>query len=53
MWRHRQVPGQHYHRLAPFFPPGVSLPLDAVKRIPDMVAFAEQMSLADTAKWLR
>jgi hypothetical protein len=44
---------KRYHRLAPVFPPGVSMPLDAVKRIPDMIQFAESLDLSDTVKWLR
>jgi len=44
---------ERYHRLAPVFPPGVSLPLDAVKRIPDMIQFAESVDLSATVKWLR
>ncbi len=48
-----QILGDQYHRLAPVFPPGVSMPMDAVKRIPDMVAFAEQVPLGDTVNWLR
>ena len=45
--------GKRYHRLAPVFPPGVSLPLDAIKRIPDMIQFAEGIDLASTIKWLK
>ena len=45
--------GEQYCRLAPVFPPGVSYPLDAVKRVPEMVKFAEGIELTDTAKWLR
>src|SRR3990172_6957786 len=37
----QKILGDQYHRLAPVFPPGVSLPLDAVKRVPDMIQFAE------------
>lgn len=49
----QKILGEQYHRLAPVFPPGVSLPLDAVKRIPDMVQFAEAVDLSATTKWLR
>jgi patatin-like phospholipase/acyl hydrolase len=48
-----QILNQRYHRLAPVFPPGVSYPLDAVERVPEMVAFAEQVNIKDTAQWLR
>ncbi len=49
----RQLLGARYHRLAPVFPPGTSLPLDAVKRIPEMVAFAESVDLGPTVEFLR
>ena len=49
----QKILGEQYHRLAPVFPPGVSLPLDAVKRVPDMIQFAEGADLAATTKWLR
>ena len=49
----QKILGDQYHRLAPVFPPGVSLPLDAVKRVPDMVQFAEGADLAAATKWLR
>jgi hypothetical protein len=44
---------ERYHRLAPTFPPGISMPLDAVKRIPEMIQFAESIDLSATIKWLR
>jgi hypothetical protein len=49
----QQFLGEHYHRLAPVFAPGVSLPLDAVKRVPEMVAFAEGVKLDRTVQWLQ
>ncbi|HLB50507.1 MAG TPA: patatin-like phospholipase family protein [Anaerolineales bacterium] len=49
----QKILGEQYHRLAPVFPPGVSLPLDAVKRVPDMIQFAEGADLTATTKWLR
>ena len=49
----RQLLGARYHRLAPVFPPGTTLPLDAVKRIPEMVAFAESVDLGPTVEFLR
>jgi len=48
----QKILAEQYHRLAPVFPPGVSLPLDAVKRIPDMVQFAEGVDLSAATKWL-
>lgn len=49
----KQLLGDNYHRLAPTFPPGVSLPLDAVDRVNEMVAFAEAVDLAPTVDWLK
>jgi patatin-like phospholipase/acyl hydrolase len=49
----RQLLGPRYHRLAPVFPAGTSLPLDAVKRVPEMVAFAESVDLGPTVEFLR
>jgi hypothetical protein len=39
-------------RLAPVFPPGVSIASDDVKRVPEMVSFAEQVPLENTVAWL-
>jgi hypothetical protein len=44
--------GNNYHRLAPVFPPGLSLPLDAIKRVPDMVQFAKDVNLSATTRWM-
>ena len=44
--------GGRYHRLAPVFPPGVRMPLDAVARVPEMVAFAEAVDLAAARDFL-
>ncbi len=48
-----QILGERYHRLAPVFPPGVSIPMDGVDRIPYMVEFAKGIDLAATAQWLK
>lgn len=48
----RQLLGRRYHRLAPAFPPGQSIALDDVKRIPDLVHFAQNVRLGGTARWL-
>lgn len=48
----KQILGESYFRLAPNFPPGVSIPLDDVKRIPDMVTFAMNIPLESTVAWL-
>jgi len=48
----RQILGSRYHRMAPVFPPGVSIPMDAVDRVPEMVRFAEGVDLSETIHWL-
>lgn len=48
----KQILGNHYHRLAPKFPPGVSIPLDDVRRVPDMINFANSVNLRDTIDWM-
>lgn len=49
----RQLLGDRYHRLAPVFPPGATVPLDAVEKVPYMVELAESLPLDDTIAWLR
>lgn len=49
----RQLLADRYHRLAPAFPPGVRMPLDAVARVPEMIAFAQSVDLGETAAFLR
>ncbi len=52
----KQILGDKYHRLAPVFPPNISIPMDAVDRIPYMVEFAEsnkRVNLTATVKWLK
>ena len=48
-----QVLGNRYHRLAPVFPAGVSVPMDAVDRIPYMIDFAKNLPIDDIIDWLR
>lgn len=45
--------GRNYHRLAPTFPPGTVIPMDAARRVPELVAFANAIDLRGTARWLR
>lgn len=47
-----QMLRERYHRLAPIFPEGVNLPLDAVDGIPFMVDFAEAWPIDETIDWL-
>jgi patatin-like phospholipase/acyl hydrolase len=48
----RQLLGDHYHRLAPSFPAGTTIPLDDVEKIPYMIQFAESRPIDDTIRWL-
>jgi len=48
-----QMLGDNYHRLAPVFPPKVSIPMDEVKKIPYMIDFAHGLDLDPTIDWLR
>ena len=49
----QQILGERYHRLAPVFSEGVTVPMDDVDKIPYMVEFAESLPLDDTIKWLK
>lgn len=49
----RQFLGQDYHRLAPVFPPGIKIPMDGVKKIPEMIEFAESLDIENTLRWLK
>lgn len=48
----RQMLRERYHRLAPVFPVGVSVPMDDISKIPYMVQFAETLPIEDTINWL-
>ncbi len=48
----RQLLGARYHRLAPTFPPGKSYAMDDVKRVDEMIEFANQVNLDETIAWL-
>jgi patatin-like phospholipase/acyl hydrolase len=49
----KQILGSRYYRLSPTFPPGVSIQMDEVKRIPDMIAYANNVAIADAVTWLK
>lgn len=49
----RQLLGEAYHRLAPTFGPGKNFPLDGVKKVSEMVNFANAVDLDSTVDWLR
>jgi predicted acylesterase/phospholipase RssA len=48
-----QLLGARYHRLAPMFPPGTTIGMDAVDQIPYLIEFAQGLDLSATADWLR
>lgn len=48
-----QLLDSRYHRLAPEFPPDVCIPMDAVKKIPYMIQFAQSQNLSNTTQWLQ
>lgn len=49
----RQVLGANYHRVSPVFASGLSIPLDAVDRIPELIQIAESIDLSATVNWLQ
>jgi patatin-like phospholipase/acyl hydrolase len=48
-----QMLRERYHRLAPVFPPDVSIPMDGVKKIPYMIQFAERLDLRPAVRWVK
>lgn len=44
---------KHYRRLAPFFKPGITVDLDDVGRVGEMLAMAQTIDIADVVSWLR
>jgi hypothetical protein len=49
----RQMLHSRYHRLAPVFPEGVSVPMDAIDKISYMPEFAERAPLDMSIAWLQ
>jgi len=49
----KQILCDRYCRLAPVFPSDVSIPMDAVKKMPYMVEFADQVKLKKTTDWMK
>jgi len=49
----QQMLRDRYHRLAPVFPPNVSIPMDEVKKIPYMIGFADGLRLTKTVDWMK
>ncbi|MGB7919090.1 MAG: patatin-like phospholipase family protein [Desulfobacterales bacterium] len=48
-----QILDANYHRLAPVFPTGTTVPMDAVDKIPYLIDFAESLVLDKTIAWLK
>lgn len=48
-----QILGRAYHRLAPVFPPDKVIAMDAVRRIPELLAFSGEVDIVDAAAWLK
>ncbi len=48
-----QMLRDRYHRLAPVFPPDVSISMDEVKKIPYMIGFADGLKISKTVDWMR
>jgi len=48
-----QMLRNRYHRLAPVFPPDVSISMDDVKKTPYMIQFAEGLDLRPTVRWMK
>jgi len=49
----KQLMGPRYNRLAPVFPPGVSMGLDDVERAPEMVKFANDLRDKKDPDWVK
>jgi patatin-like phospholipase/acyl hydrolase len=48
----RQILGDRYHRVAPVFPAGTSVPMDAVDRVAYMEEFARSVRLDAATEWI-
>jgi hypothetical protein len=49
----RQILDVRYHRLAPVFPPGITVNMDDVKKIDYLIQFAESVPIESTITWLK
>jgi len=49
----RQILGDRYCRMSPIFKPDKTIPLDAVDKIPDLVAMAGRFDLSIATRWLQ
>lgn len=48
----KQILSERYHRLAPVFPEGMKIDMDAVDKIEDMIQFTNGVSIDQTVKWI-
>lgn len=48
-----QILGERYHRLEPIFPPGTTVAMDDIEKMPFMIEFAEGLDLTSTAQWVK
>ena len=48
-----QILGKRYCRLAPVFPKGDTVPMDAIDKIPYMSEFADSLNIDNTLSWLK
>lgn len=49
----QQILDDKYYRFSPVFPPGVNIPLDGVKQIPDLVRFATALEVSKVEAWIQ
>src|SRR5262249_37180473 len=49
----RQILRERYRRLAPLFPLGTAVKMDAAALVPYMTSFADSVDLTDAAAWVR
>jgi len=49
----KQILSERYHRLAPVFPEGLKIDMDAVDKIEDMIQFANGVSIDQTVRWIK
>ena len=49
----RKLLRNNYQRLAPVFPAGTTIEMDAVDHIPQMLEFVEKVDLAETVHWIK
>jgi len=48
----RQILRNNYFRIEPVFPPNEVIKLDDVKKIPELISFANEVNLTEASEWL-